>query len=150
MVPVATIEKGGVDVGALPDRSIGLRIYQYSDIYDPRMPKPLLPERPMAPAVFQILIALADQPCHGYGIMLDIAERSHGKVKLSPGTLYGAIKQMLQDDLIEEIAGGRTDDERRRYYRLRREGREAARQEMARMSALLNHARLTTLRSNET
>jgi DNA-binding PadR family transcriptional regulator len=113
------------------------------------MPKPLLPERPMAPAVFQILIALADQPLHGYGIMLDIAERSHGKVKLSPGTLYGSIKQMLEDGLIEEVAGRPADDERRRYYRLTREGREAARQEMARMSALLNHARLTSLRSNE-
>jgi DNA-binding PadR family transcriptional regulator len=114
------------------------------------MPKPLLPERPMAPAVFQILIALADQPLHGYGIMLDIAERSQGKVKLSPGTLYGSIKQMLEDGWIEECAGRQTADaERRRYYRLRREGREAARQEMARMSALLNHARLTSLRSNE-
>ena len=115
------------------------------------MPKPLLPERPMASAVFQILIALADQPLHGYGIMLDIAERSDGKVKLSPGTLYGSIKQMLEDGLIEETASrsGVDDDERRRYYRLTRQGREAARQEMARMSALLNHARLTSLRSTE-
>jgi DNA-binding PadR family transcriptional regulator len=113
------------------------------------MTKPLLPERPMAPAIFQILIALADQPLHGYGIMLDIAERSQGKVKLSPGTLYGAIKQMLEEGLIEEVAGRPADDERRRYYRITRDGREAARQEMARMSALLNHARLTSLRSNE-
>jgi DNA-binding PadR family transcriptional regulator len=114
------------------------------------MPKPLLPARPMAPAVFQILIALADQPLHGYGIMLNIAERSNGEVKLSPGTLYGSIKQMLEDAWIEEVPGRATaDDERRRYYRLTREGREAARQEMARMSALLNHARLTSLRSNE-
>jgi DNA-binding PadR family transcriptional regulator len=114
------------------------------------MPKPLLAERPMAPAVFQILIALADQPLHGYGIMLDIAERSDGKVKLSPGTLYGSIKQMLEDGLIQEIASRPADDdERRRYYRLTRNGREAARQEMARMSALLNHARLTSLRANE-
>jgi DNA-binding PadR family transcriptional regulator len=114
------------------------------------MPKPLLPERPMAPAVFQILIALADQPLHGYGIMLDIAERSEGKVKLSPGTLYGSIKQMLEDAWIEEVPSRATaDDERRRYYRLTREGREAARQEMARISALLNHARQTSLRSNE-
>lgn len=105
----------------------------------------------MAPAVFQILIALADQPLHGYGIMLDIAERSDGKVKLSPGTLYGSIKQMLDDGLIEETAGRSVpdDDERRRYYRLTRDGREAARQEMARMTALLNHARLTSLRSND-
>lgn len=104
----------------------------------------------MAPAVFHILIALADGPLHGYGIMLDIAERSDGKVKLSPGTLYGSIKQMLADGLIEEVsARPAAGDERRRYYRLTRDGREAARQEMARMSALLGQARLTTLRSNE-
>ena len=82
--------------------------------------------------------------------MLDIAERSDGKVRLSPGTLYGSIKQMLEDGWIDEVpARASADDERRRYYRLTREGREAARQEMARMSALLNHARLTSLRSQE-
>jgi DNA-binding PadR family transcriptional regulator len=114
------------------------------------MAKPLLPERPMAPAVFHILIALADQPLHGYGIMLDIADRSAGKVRLSPGTLYGSIKQMLEDGLIEELTGRpAAGDERRRYYRLTREGRDAARQEMARMSALLGQARQTRLRSNE-
>jgi DNA-binding PadR family transcriptional regulator len=112
------------------------------------MKKPLLPERPMAPAVFHILIALADQPLHGYGIMLDISRRSDGKVKLSPGTLYGSIKLMLEEGLIEEIAAP-ADEERRRYYRITRDGRETARQEMARMSALLNHARLTSLRSSE-
>ena len=103
----------------------------------------------MAPAVFQILIALADQPRHGYGIMLDICQRSDGKVKLSPGTLYGSIKQMLGDGLIEEVAGRPADDDRRRCYRITREGREVARQEMARMSALLNHARHTSLRPSE-
>jgi DNA-binding PadR family transcriptional regulator len=115
------------------------------------MVKPLMPERPMAPAVFHILIALADQPLHGYGIMLDISERSQGKLKLSPGTLYGSIKQMLDDGLIDEMTGrsAPADSERRRYYRLTKDGREAARQEMARMAALLNHARLTSLRSSE-
>lgn len=104
----------------------------------------------MAAAVFHILIALADQPLHGYGIMLDIAERSGGALKLSPGTLYGSIKQMLADGWIEEVAGRATaDDERRRYYRLTRDGRDAARQEMARMSALLTHARHTSLRPTE-
>jgi DNA-binding PadR family transcriptional regulator len=126
-----------------------LQLYRYSDIVAAVLPKPLLPERPIAPAVFQILIALADQPLHGYGIMLDIAQRSSGKVKLSPGTLYGSIKQMLEDGLIEEVATRPVaEDERRRYYRLTREGRETARQEMARMSALLGQARLTSLRSN--
>jgi DNA-binding PadR family transcriptional regulator len=105
----------------------------------------------MAPAVFHILIALADQPRHGYGIMLDVAERTGGKVKMSPGTLYGSIKQMLEGNLIEEVEErpARGDDERRRYYRLTREGREAARQEMARMSALLSQARVTSLRLRE-
>jgi DNA-binding PadR family transcriptional regulator len=115
------------------------------------MPKSGVSERPMAPAVFHILIALADQPRHGYGIMLDVAERTGGKVKMSPGTLYGSIKQMLEGNLIEEIEErpARGDDERRRYYRLTREGREAARQEMARMSALLSQARVTSLRLRE-
>ena len=69
--------------------------------------------------------------------------------QLDEWPLYGSIKQMLEDGLIEEVAGSPADDERRRYYRLTREGRDAARREMARMSALLNHARLTSLRSNE-
>jgi DNA-binding PadR family transcriptional regulator len=113
------------------------------------MAKPLSPDRPIAPAVFHILIALADRPLHGYGIMLDIAERSQGKVKMSPGTLYGSIKQMLEDGLIDEMDSRRSGDERRRYYRLTADGRETARQEMARMSALLGQARLTSLRTNE-
>lgn len=80
--------------------------------------------------------------------MLDVGERTGGKVKMSPGTLYGSIKQMLENGLIEEVEErpARGDDERRRYYRLTREGREAARQEMARMSALLSQARVTSLR----
>ena len=83
--------------------------------------------------------------------MLDVAERTGGKVKMSPGTLYGSIKLMVEDGLIEEIDPPRAeaDDERRRYYRLTREGREAARQEMARMAALLGHARATSLRLKE-
>ena len=57
---------------------------------------------------------------------------------------------MFEDGWIEEVAGRpAVDEERRRYYRLTRDGREAARTEMARMSALLNHARLTSLRPND-
>ena len=109
------------------------------------------PDRPVAPAVFHILIALADQPRHGYGIMLDVFDRTGGKVKMSPGTLYGAIKQMLEDELIEESETKRaaSDDERRRYYRITRAGREAARREMARMAALLDQARVTSLRPDQ-
>lgn len=109
------------------------------------------PERPIAPAVFHILIALADQPRHGYGIMLDVADRTDGRVKMSPGTLYGSIKIMLEDGLIEEIDPPRAapDDERRRYYRITRGGRDVARKEMARMAALLRQARVTSLRPEE-
>jgi DNA-binding PadR family transcriptional regulator len=112
------------------------------------MPKSTGSQRPMATAVFHILIALADQPRHGYGIMLDVADRTSGKVKLSPGTLYGSIKQLLEDGLIEELTSRavKDADERRRYYRLTREGREAARAEMARMATLLGHARVTSLK----
>ena len=95
----------------------------------------------MAPAVFHILIALADQPLHGYGIMLDIAERSGGKVKLSPGTLYGSIKQMLEDGLVQEVAGSAADDERRRYYRLTPLGRKVAAAEIERLESIVEMAR---------
>jgi DNA-binding PadR family transcriptional regulator len=110
-----------------------------------------MPDRPLAPAIFHILIAVADEPRHGYGIMLDVAARTDGKVKMSPGTLYGAIKQMLEEGLIEELEKRRvaSDDERRRYYRITPAGRGVARQEMARMATLLAQARRTGLRREE-
>jgi DNA-binding PadR family transcriptional regulator len=99
-------------------------------------------------AMFHILIALADGDRHGYAIMQDVAERTGGKLKMSPGTLYGSIKKMLEDGLIEEIeerplAG---DDERRRYYRITTMGRRAAGTEMERLSQLLNQAYATSLK----
>jgi DNA-binding PadR family transcriptional regulator len=112
---------------------------------------PKAADRPMAPANFHILVALADQPRHGYGIMLDVAERTGGKVKMSPGTLYGSIKQMLEEGLIVETNRRAVDDddERRRYYELTADGRRAARREMARMGTLLSQARVTSLRSEK-
>jgi DNA-binding PadR family transcriptional regulator len=108
---------------------------------------------PLPPAVFQILVALADQDRHGYAIMQDIAARTDGRMKLSPGTLYGSIKRMLDDGLIVELderPDPDHDDERRRYYRLTRFGREVARAEADRLTTLLRQARavgLTTRRS---
>jgi len=76
---------------------------------------------PLTPAVLHILLALADGERHGYGIMQEVTRRAGGHVKMGPGTLYGSIKRMLVDGLIEET-GERPDpaldDERRRYYRL--------------------------------
>ena len=103
---------------------------------------------PLQPAVFQILIALADQDRHGYAIMQDVASRTDGRLKLSPGTLYGSIKRMLEDGLIVELEqrpSPENDDERRRYYRLTRVGREVAQAEADRLTTLLRQARAAGL-----
>jgi DNA-binding PadR family transcriptional regulator len=103
---------------------------------------------PLPPAVFQILVALADQDRHGYAIMQDVAARTNGRMKLSPGTLYGSIKRMLDDGLIveaDERPDPENDDERRRYYRLTRYGREVAQAETDRLTTLLRQARAAGL-----
>jgi DNA-binding PadR family transcriptional regulator len=104
--------------------------------------------RPVPPAVFQILVALADQDRHGYAIMQDVAERTDGRTKLSPGTLYGSIKRMLDEGLIVELderPDPNHDDERRRYYRLTPFGREVAQSEADRLTTLLRQARAAGL-----
>ena len=99
---------------------------------------------PLTPAVFHILLALADGERHGYGIMRDIAERSQGSVRMGPGTLYGTIQRMLGDGLID-VADERPDpahdDERRRYYRLTDLGQRVARAEARRLDDLVRLAR---------
>lgn len=98
-----------------------------------------------SPQAFHILVALADQPQHGYGIMQDIAERTSGKLRLSAGTLYGLIKRLLEDGLIAELSDRERpndgDDARRRYYRITALGRKTALAEVERMSELLAQAR---------
>jgi DNA-binding PadR family transcriptional regulator len=106
------------------------------------------PILPLPPAVFQILVALADQDRHGYAIMQDVAARTDGAMKLSPGTLYGSIKRMLDEGLIVELderPDPDHDDERRRYYRLTRLGREVAQAEADRLTTLLRQARAVGL-----
>jgi DNA-binding PadR family transcriptional regulator len=105
---------------------------------------------PLQPAVFHILVALADQDRHGYAIMQDVAARTDGRMKLSPGTLYGSIKRMLEDGLIVEVEEGDRpdpddDDERRRYYRVTPFGREVAQAEADRLTTLLRQARAVGL-----
>ena len=83
-----------------------------------RDPEELLP---LSLSVFHILVSLADQERHGYGIMKETAARTDGKVRLGPGILYGNIKRLIEDGLIEtsqERPDPELDDERRRYYRL--------------------------------
>ena len=70
---------------------------------------------PLTPAVFHILLALADGERHGYGIMQEIAQRTEGVMQMGPGTLYGSIKRMLAERLIEE-ASERPDPEMERHH----------------------------------
>ena len=100
--------------------------------------------------MFHILLALADKERHGYEIMREVDERSEGKVRLGPGTLYGSIKRMLSDGLIEEVderPDPELDDERRRYYRLSDLGRRVAVAEAERLERLVKSARSKKLLS---
>jgi DNA-binding PadR family transcriptional regulator len=99
---------------------------------------------PLTPGVFHILLALADQDRHGYAIILDIAERTDGAVRLGTGTLYTAIARLLDHGLVEESderPNADEDDERRRYYRLLPFGRAVANAEARRLAALVRMAR---------
>lgn len=103
---------------------------------------------PLPTAVFHILVALADRERHGYSIMQDVAARTDGKVRLSAGTLYSAVRRMLEQGLIEELRDSpdpRSDDERRRYYGLTRFGRDVAAAEARRVHDMLSQARATGL-----
>jgi DNA-binding PadR family transcriptional regulator len=100
--------------------------------------------RPLTPAVFHVLLALADRDLHGYGIMQEVAGRTGRTVIMGPGTLYGTLKRLLAAGLVEEC-GDRADpdlnDERRRYYGITKKGRRAVSDEVKRLEMLLRFAR---------
>lgn len=99
---------------------------------------------PLPSAAFQILLSLAPQDLHGYGIMRQVADQTGGRMRLGPGTLYSSIQSLLEAKLIEEV-DSREDaslkNERRRYYRLTSAGRKLARSEAERLADLLRVAR---------
>ncbi len=99
---------------------------------------------PLTPTVFHILLALADQERHGYGIMQEVTVMTQNQARMGPGTLYGSIKRMLKANLIEESderPDPELDDERRRYYRLTVLGRRVLAAEAQRLSTLISIAR---------
>jgi DNA-binding PadR family transcriptional regulator len=99
---------------------------------------------PLTPPVFHILLALADEERHGYGIMQDVARQTNDALQLGPGTLYGCLKRMLAAGLVEE-SDERPDrelnDERRRYYRMTALGRRTVRAEARRLAEAVTAAR---------
>ena len=103
---------------------------------------------PLHRDTFHILVSLADRDRHGYAVMQDVLERTDGTLRLSPSSLYASIRRLLEQGLIEELAerpDPAHDDERRRYYRLTRLGRDVAQAEARRLERLLSDARATGL-----
>lgn len=95
-------------------------------------------------ASFHILLALAGEDRHGYGIIGDVEQRTNGKLRLSAGTLYRSIQRMVEQGLIvesDERPAPELDDERRRYYRITPRGRRAAASEAERLARLVSQAR---------
>lgn len=98
---------------------------------------------PLTPAMFNVLLALADGDKHGYAILKEVDEQTGGEVQLSTGTLYGIIKRLLVEGLIVELRNrppAEHDDQRRRYYHLTDLGREVAVVETRRMERLIARA----------
>jgi DNA-binding PadR family transcriptional regulator len=103
---------------------------------------------PLTPAMFHVLVALADGGAHGYAIMKEVERLTGGAVRLSTGTLYGIIKRLLGEGLIREASAAPAsarEDDRRRSYELTAFGREVARAEAARLEQTLAIARRTSL-----
>ena len=102
----------------------------------------------LTPAMFHILLSLADRERHGYGIMQEIAALTDGAMRLGAGTLYRSIRALLDGGLIEESderPDPALDDERRRYYRLTDHGQQLAAAEARRLATLVRIAQTRRL-----
>ena len=114
---------------------------------DTRSPDSFLP---LTPNFFEILLTLAQGEAHGYAIMRQVEERTGGRVRLLPGTMYRAFARLEELELIEEAAARpapESDDERRRYYKLTALGREVAAAEARRLAATVRSAEAADLLS---
>lgn len=108
---------------------------------DKKDPAELLP---LTPVMLNVLLSLADEERHGYGIMLEVRERTGGRMRLGPGTLYGLIKRLREGGMIEESEqrpDPGSDDERRRYYRLTGFGAGVLAAEVGRLEGVVRAAR---------
>jgi len=97
------------------------------------MPAPPVDQLPLSVPVFQILLSLVDQNLHGYALIKDIESRTEGEVRLTASTLYGAVARLLEGGLLEELDPA-PGHERRRCYRLTRDGRRLVEREAHRLA----------------
>ena len=110
-----------------------------------RNPETVLPFKPVD---YLVLLVLAEQERHGYGIVQDIEKRSDGQIRLEPGNLYRTIRRLIREGLLEESdrrPAPESDDERRRYYRLTPFGLNAAAAETTRLKRLVRFAESRSL-----
>ncbi|HSR40528.1 MAG TPA: PadR family transcriptional regulator [Longimicrobiales bacterium] len=103
----------------------------------------------MTPAALHILLALAGEDRHGYGIKRDVEERTGGRLRLGPGTLYEAVHRMEDDGWIREVEGPEGGAGKRKYYRLAPEGRRRMEEELRRLDRIVSFARREALLSTE-
>ncbi len=102
---------------------------------------------PLTPTTFEILLSLAEGPLHGYAIMLAIEERTGGLLSLNPGTLYRALDRLVDQGVLERVAGqqGGTGAERHKFFRLSALGARVAAAEAARLADQVSAARARRL-----
>ena len=100
---------------------------------------------PLPSAAFQILLSLAGEDRHGYGIMQEVARQSEGAYKLGPGTLYDNLQRLMEQGIVQEVS---SDDPRRRNYRLSSQGRKVLTAEISRLEGVVREARLHLRRSS--
>lgn len=98
---------------------------------------------PLSSAALHILLALASEDRHGYGIMREVARQSDNRYQLGPGTLYDNLQKLLDQGVVEESSPSSSiDDPRRRYYRLTRFGRRLLATEITRLEGVVREAKL--------
>src|SRR5688572_1477144 len=93
---------------------------------------------------FHILLAIADHPLHGTAIMEDVLNRTHGRLRLWPGTLYGTLRGLADDGLVREVEpprGAPNERGKRRFYQITPVGRRLLEDEVSRLAELVRHAR---------
>jgi DNA-binding PadR family transcriptional regulator len=102
--------------------------------------KPIDEFLPLAPAVLHILLALAGEDLHGYGIMQEVIRQSEGRYKLGPGTLYDNLQRLVKLGIVEPTGEGKGS--RRRYYRLTSLGKRVIAGEILRLETVVREGRV--------